>query len=238
MRLLLAILACLALCPASASAATGEVVVVANGPGAAVVTLPSDVALDLSGVTFETASPYVVLSAQRDRVVRAWLVRFRDGGTFGSASALAAGRVAIRVWTAGRTTVRIPAPGLGQRLTVEATAPVPATAVTRTVAPDVTGTAASDVAFANPTGRAFVLQTVDRAYVASAARAGTLCVAPGSDPCGETAADPRPLLDGNVAWQVQPGLWFGGPGHAYYRATEVAAGGGAVRHDVVVLPLE
>ncbi|HEX8002279.1 MAG TPA: hypothetical protein VF519_06255 [Mycobacteriales bacterium] len=240
MRRALALLACLAVLavPASpASAAPGEVVVTADGPATTTLTLPASVALDLAHVAFETASPYVVVAAQRGPRVEAWVTRFRDGGSFGSGAALPAGDVTVSVWTDGPATVRIPAPGLGQRLTIRATRRVAALSLSRTVAPDVTGHAESDLAFSVPSARAFVLQTVERPYTVSAARTRSFCVAPAGTACaGE--ADPRPLLDGgNGLFQVHPTWVLPGALHAFYGATEVAAGGGAARHDLVVLPL-
>lgn len=234
MRRALAVLALLPfLVAVPASAAAGEVVIVADGPARAV--LPADVAVDLSRAAFDTASPYVVVAAQRGTRVETWLTRFRDGGSFGSGGVLPAGT--LSVFTTGRTTVRLPAPGLNGRLTIRATAPVDATFVTRSLTPDAAGRVEDDVAFDVASARSFVMQVADRSFTASAARATSFCVAPAAEPCGLDEADLRPLLGRNGMWEIHPGYVFPGPSHALYRATEVAVGMSGVRHDVLVLPL-
>lgn len=234
MRRLIAALAVLPFLGAlPAAAAAGEVVIVADGPGRAV--LPADVAVDLSRVAFDTASPYVVVAAQRGTRVETWLTRFRDGGSFGSGGVLPAGM--LSVFTTGRTTVRLPAPGLNGRLTIRATTPLAATFVTRSLTPDTAGRVEDDVAFDVATARSFVMQVADRTFTASAARATSFCVAPAGEACGLDEADPRPLLGRNGMFEIHPTYVVPGPAHALYRATEVAVGMTAVRHDVLVLPL-
>ena len=241
MRRVLALLLLLALCPVPASASQdGEVLIITNvGGGARTITLPAAVRLDMGKAEIEAPySPLAVLTVQQGTASPALWLASIDGGTFASGDRLPAGRVTIRVWAKQSATVRIPAPGLGRRLIVTTRDPVAATYVSRTVPTDLTGTAEDDVAFTSRTPRAFVVQSVARAYQVSAARTRSFCVARGSEPCGPGEVDPRPLTDGgNGLWQVHP-TWVGtGPAHAYYKSTEVAVSGGEVRHDVLVLPL-
>jgi hypothetical protein len=105
--------------PATAAPPDGTLVIVANGPAVATVTLPAKVELDFWGATYDTASPYVVLTATQGAKDLGFAghfpgYRYNTDWTFGQVK----GRVTLRVLTSGKTTITVPARGLSGRKVV------------------------------------------------------------------------------------------------------------------------
>lgn len=237
-RLLAALLLALGGLAVPAAASHGEIVLVADGPSSGVLDLPASARLDLSGLEIETRSPYAVVAFAQGGAVVNYMLRLRDMSEFRyvSTNRLPAGRSLVRVVTQGRTTLTLPVLNMHGRRTVRLRRGLPgAVGVLRRTQPDANNDVTDDIPFTMH-GNALVVHAVSRRHRQEVVTTDSTCVEVGDAPCG-APPDVRVLEGSRGSFSM--GVWNArGQAHAYHRSTAVGTEPEALRHGLVVVPVE
>lgn len=244
MRRLLGVLvaAAVALTGAPAGAADeGEVVITADGPSYGTVTVPSTITLDLARAHV-AAGPYAVLAVTRPGG-QVTALGYRAPGfeamPFGRnvKHEIQRGRSDVRLLTSGRTTITIPAPGLGRTLTLRLTRAMGGVVTKFAPLGGVFGPTRSELPFGTGRRRMLVLHGAMLRYTALVEHDLTMCVDPSDKPCTPVLVLPSP---GSNPARLQ--IAYTPPGapqaRAVYASTLLGKPDGPGRHYVLALPLE
>lgn len=244
MRRLLGVLAAVAVALTGAPAGAapdGEVVITANGPSFGSITVPSTITLDLPRATVDT-SEHVVLAVLRPGG-QVTALGYRAPGFEEQAFArhgtheIQRGRSDVRVLTRGRTTITIPAPGLGRRLTVRLTRAMGGTVTQFGPLGGTVGRFSSELVFGTARRRMLVLHGALLRYSAVVTYNTTMCVVPSDAACAEDVLPPSPGIN-PMRLQVVQTLPGRPSARATYSTTAIGPPDGPGRHYVLALPLE
>ena len=242
-RLLALVAAAVALTGAPAGAAQeGELVLVADGPSYASVTVSRATSLDLANATV-SAPEYAALAIVRPGG-QITAFGYRAPGfeqvPFGrnEPHQLQRGLSYVRLLTRGRTTIRIPAPGLGGRMTLRLTRRMAGAVAEFRPLGGLVGPNASEIPFPTGRRRMLVLHGALLEYVAGAEQGVEMCVVDASS--GQCMKVLTPVSPGVSPGRLQVAELFDPEpaARATYRSTLVGVPAKPGRHYVLGLPLE
>lgn len=209
-------------------AAKNEIVLVADGPSYAVVTMPADVSLELNKSTVTGSLPWAMLVANQGPKVTAAVYRAPKRDVWNGESMLPKGRSTIRLVVSGKVTIRVPVHGMNGSRTIKLTKRLTdATAVVRDV-PVVTETVTDDIPFKTRSD-AVVVHGLTRRHDVPAAGVHSFCVAEAGQSCG-------PLIGTGSPGVQMIHLWKPRSSHAYVNHTGVGIGQLKVQHFVFAVP--
>lgn len=241
-RLMALVAAAVALTGTPAGAApSGELVIVADGPAYGSLTMPRTIALDLPRAIVE-ASHYAVLVVMRPgSEITAFGYRapgfeqlpFARNGTH----QFERGRSEVRLLTRGRTTIRIPAPGLGTRVTLRLGRRLAGTAAEFRPLGGLVGPTASEVPFATGRRRMLVLHGALLRYTAAVEYDTRMCVVATGPQCAESVMLPVSPGTTSARLQVAHVLDAAPTARGTFQSTILGMPSGPGQHYVLALPL-
>lgn len=223
------VLAVLAGAAHAAPPAKHELVIVADGPSYAVVTMPANISLDFTKSTLTGNTPYVMVVGNQGTKVSTAVTRVPKRDVWFGDATLPKGRSVLRVLTVGKTTIRVPVFGMSGSRTVRLTKRLTdATAVVRDV-PVVNETVTDDIPF-QTRSVAVVVHGLSRRHDVPLAGVHSFCTAPAGTACAPPITTGSPGVSKVHDWPHKSS-------HAYVNHTGVGIGQLPVQHYLFAVPV-